>query len=150
MLYAIKNKDVQELQFTAIKTMPLFSIVIKHSTVLHLATLIIAPMLLSISSIQSRAQGVMGICTWIQGNSQPRKQSCTMQYSNSGSLTITTYKRNYVFMPYSSRGGYKYGNRIFQLHGALNADSTGETSFSLISTEANKQFRKLAFQSENP
>ena len=125
-------------------------IVIKRSAVLHLATLIFAPILLSITSIQSQAQGVMGICTWIQGNSQPRKQSCTMQYSNSGSLTITTYKRTYVFMPYSSRGGYKYDNRIFQLYGALNADSTDKTSFSLISTEANKQFRKLAFQSENP
>ena len=117
---------------------------------LHLATLIIAPILLSISSIQSHAQGVMGICIWIQGNLQPRKQSCTMQYSNSGSLTITTYKRNYVFMPYSSRGGFKYGNRLFQLHGALNADSAGETSFSLISTEASKQFRKLEFQSDKP
>ena len=92
----------------------------------------------------------MGICIWIQGNLQPRKQSCTMQYSNSGSLTITTYKRNYVFMPYSSRGGFEYGNRIFQLHGALNPDSAGATSFSLISIEGSKQFRKLEFQSEKP
>ena len=79
-----------------------------------------------------------------------RKQSCTMQHFNSGDLTITTYKRNYVFKPYSSRGGYKYDNRIFQLHGDLNADSNNETSFSLISTEASKPFRKLMFQSENP
>ena len=73
-----------------------------------------------------------------------------MQHLNSGSLTITTHRRNYVFKPYSSRGGYKYDNRIFQLHGDLNADSNNETSFSLISTEASKPFKKLVFQSENP
>ena len=94
-------------------------------------------------------QSVMGTCTWTKGNSQPRKQSCTMQHFNSGSLTITTYKKNYIFEPYSSRGGYKHFNRVFQLHGDLNPKVSGETSFSLISVEASKTFKKLEFNSEN-
>tara|TARA_B100000401_G_scaffold389358_1_gene295019 strand:+ start:615 stop:992 length:378 start_codon:yes stop_codon:yes gene_type:complete len=95
-------------------------------------------------------QSAMGTCTWIKGNADPRMQSCSIQHFNSGSLTVTTYKRNYVFEPYHSRGGYIYDGRIFQLHGDINSNSAGKTSFSLISAEANKQFRKLIFESEYP
>ena len=73
-----------------------------------------------------------------------------MQHFNSGVLAITTYKKNYIFEPYSSRGGYKYFNRIFQLHGDLSPKVSGQTSFSLISVEASKTFKKLEFNSENP
>ena len=115
-----------------------------------MAIALAAPVFLLTDTLNARAQSVMGTCTWIKGNSQPRRQSCTIKPFNSGRLTVTTYRRTYVFDPYSSRGGFQYDNRIFQLHGQLAPDVSGRTSFSLISVEDSKPFRKLEFQSENP
>ena len=113
--------------------------------------LVVVSIFLSMIPTSTVAQeSVMGTCTWTKGNSQPRKQSCTMQHFNSGMITTTTYKKNYIFEPYSSRGGYKHFNRISQLHGDLSPKVSGKTSFSLISVEARKTFKKLEFNSENP
>ena len=73
-----------------------------------------------------------------------------MHHFNSGSLTIITYRKKYIFEPYSSRGGYKHFNRIFQLHGDLDPKVSGQTSISLISVEASKTFKKHEFNSKNP
>lgn len=117
---------------------------------LCLKGLLAIPMLLCVAPMSAHAFSVMGICTWIRGDEPPRKQSCTMQNYNAGSMEISTQRRVYKFDMYHTRGGYRYNNRIFQLHGSLGSDSDGSTSFSLVSTEANKPFRKVEFQSENP
>ena len=150
MFHVIKQRRGVRTQIDCYEESRSHFYVMSSSAVLLLTRFLVIPVFLSISSIPTHAEEVMGICTWTKGNLRTRKQSCTMQHLNSGSLTITTHRRNYVFKPNSSRGGYKYDNRIFQLHGDLNADSNNKTSFSLISTEANKPFRKLVFESENP
>ena len=107
--------------------------------------LVVVSIFLSMIPTSTVAQeSVMGTCTWTKGNSQPRKQSCTMQHFNSGMLTITTYKKNYIFEPYSSRGGYKHFNRIFQLHGDLSPKVIEKLHLASLASKPEKRLRSLS------